>query len=239
LTRWLNQGVVEYSNALRPRLLYSQVGALLKGLGVSAGRADLFIERAIFEEQKWGREAVTAQDQLLFSARQGVARHFGGEIKPKLEGVDTQVRAPVPRWLRGEHREHGAGGVTAQSFYNQVRALFGHLGSPETEIDAKVEAAIFAEQGWKREAGDASEQLLFMGRRQAARHFGGILSRKVGIPGIAPQREKAYLSRWLQGKNNNLDDNLTPQIHALLTHGGFTSSAEAERLIAGATGQER
>ncbi|MFO1519382.1 MAG: hypothetical protein U1F57_06960 [bacterium] len=237
LTRWLKEKNIKYkagtgSNA---QYFYAQVGALLKGLGVSEGETDEKIEAAIFEERGWKREAVTAQEELLLLARKKVAQRFGG-VLPK-DGGGEEVgqqseQSPLTRWLKGKKVEYSDKCIP-RFFYSQVHVLLRSLGVSKRDIDEKIEAAIFEERGWEKEASTAQERLLLLARKKVGQRFGGLLPGRgrSGIEGLPPQHEKLPFTRWLNGKKRDLDKNLVPQIRALLIHENFMSPQEVDQLI--------
>jgi superfamily II DNA or RNA helicase len=208
LERWLNGEKIEYGNAATAPRLYDQIRALLKSCGMVDLEIEEKFEEAIFEEQGWEQEAKTAREELLLTARKIIAKRFGGVLPSAtgLEGVPVQNEAAtLNRWINGENVK------CSPLFYDQVRALFKGLGLDESEINSKIEAAIFEEQGWKGEAVTAQDELLLLFRKHIARVFGGALPKNTGIEGIAFQTKYAPLRLWLRGEKKNYTATNAPQ----------------------------
>jgi hypothetical protein len=134
----------------------------------------------------------------------------------------------ITRWLKGKKLDYGKG---AQRFYNQVRALLKGLGISEKEIDEKIEAAVFEERGWEGEVKTRQEELLLTARKRVAQRFGGVLPQDTGIPGVSRQGERCALTSWIKEEKMDLDENLLPQVRALLIHEDFMSPEAADQLI--------
>jgi hypothetical protein len=165
-----------------------------------------------FVKQGWPQEVIDPSEALLLEARQRVARQFGGvlPLNPGLGLPPQNEKAPLTRWLRGEGREYSSA-LSPQSFYDQVRKLLLGLEMEGAKVEELIEAAVFAEQGWMREASDPRDVLLLAARRAVAREYGGVLPHNPGL-GLSPQSRKVPLTRWLWGERLEYSTNLRPQL---------------------------
>jgi len=233
LTRWLAGDDITALNRYFPHEFYSQVRIFLRELGVREGEADRLVREAVFEEQNWRQKAGTAPERLLLKAREGLALKFGG-VLPVLHGLPevfpNNSKSPLTRWLKGE--QNGVAARYPAIFYSQVRHLLHGLGTSPEEIDSLILAAVFEEQGWKREAKTPEEILLRMAREKLALRYGGHLPAHFSIEGVSIQAPASLLTRWLRGEEIVLSESLLSQIRAFLIHEDFLSETDADRLFA-------
>ncbi|MCC6273415.1 MAG: DEAD/DEAH box helicase family protein, partial [Deltaproteobacteria bacterium] len=159
--RWLAGDRIAFNPNNPPQTFYSQVRALLRGLGIPSETVEAHIQDAVFAERGWAAVATTPQEQLRLLARRGVAEAFGGVLpsRPGIEGVPVQNSdASLGRWLVGDEIVFSSM-LPAQTFYSQVRALLGGLGIPSETVEAHIQDAVFAERGWAAVATTPQEQL--------------------------------------------------------------------------------
>lgn len=197
LTQWLDGEPVDYS----PQSLYSQVRALLIGLGEDPRQIDSWIEAAVFADRGWSQTAGNAQERLLLETRRRVAGRFGGVLPADtgIAGLPKQTReAFLARWLSGERVEYSRS-ASPQIFYFQVRALLTGMGEDPQQVVSWIEAAVFAERGWNPTADNPRDRLLLEARRRVAERFGGLLPRDSGLD-VPAQNTHSPLSRWLDGQ---------------------------------------
>jgi len=215
LSRWLQQGEVDYSTKNTPISFYSQVRSLLLGLGGKPQEINSWIESAIFGERGWSLEATNAQERLLLEARRRVADRWGGLLprNPGIEGVSVQSgHSPLARWLQGGRLGYSPTNIP-QAFYSQVRSLLIGLGGEPRDVNSWIENAIFAERGWSQQATNAQERLLLEARRRVAQRFGGVLPGSPEVEGVPSQDKRGLLTQWLRGEQVNYysSSHVTPQ----------------------------
>ncbi|MFH0798669.1 MAG: hypothetical protein V2A66_00620, partial [Pseudomonadota bacterium] len=246
LARWLARKDVVYSYTLSAKVLYTQVSALLKGLGVEDKKIDRLIIAAVFEERGWTDAAATAGERLLLAARRFVALKFGGVLPQDtgIEGVASgqDNRGPLARWLAGKEITYSIN-LSAKYFYAQMRALLKGLGVKDKKIGRLIAAAVFEERGWANAAATAGERLLLEARRRVALKFGGVLPANTGIDGVAQQSDRRPLTLWLTGKGIAYSSKLTEtilyaQVRALLKGLG-ADDERIDQLIEAAVFEER
>ncbi|MDO8527991.1 MAG: DEAD/DEAH box helicase family protein [Deltaproteobacteria bacterium] len=203
------------------------------------------MEKHLFEREKWEHKADTAQEAILWRARNGVARHLGGKL---LENMGDELpgqseTAPLTQWLKGEKIQFSSR-ITAQELYRQVRVLLiAHLKMEEKEALILIEEAVFEERGWSRENDTQKKQLLLEARKRVAIHFGGKLVNNMGDE-LPAQKETTPLARWLKGKFKFNISNPTPQefyreVRILLTTHLKMGEKEALALIEEAIFEEQ
>lgn len=245
LNRWLKGDKIVTATGKTPNKLREQIKKLLEGLGVDPSEIGEKIEAAIFEEQGWSMEASTKQEELLLLAREKVAQVFGGHLPNNtgIKGLPPQGAraASLTRWLHGEKIVNSTG-TTPQSLYEQIKKLLEGLGLDSSDIDGKLEAAIFEEQGWPMEASNKQEALLLLTRKKVAQHYRGRLPQQPGISGVSLQGPKSILTRWLNGEEIQYG-RFTPkafydQIQILLEGLGL-GSGEANNMIEEAIFEEQ
>lgn len=210
LANWLAGGEIRFSKEISAKEFYMQVRSLLVGLGMDEKDADLLIEAAVFEQNGWENDAVSASAKLSLEARRLVARKLGGVLPQKsvLEGVPAQPKktSPLRRWLtEGDIAFGDRGGITAREFYAHVGTLLVGLGMDEKMADSLIRAAVFEQNKWERVEDSASARLLFETRCLVAKTFGGVLPDKTGIEGIPVHIGKTSVGRWLNGEKITIE----------------------------------
>jgi hypothetical protein len=123
--------------------------------------------------------------------------------------TDQYETSALNRWLKGEDLEFNSA-LSPQSFYDQIRKLFLGLGKTESEVEARIEATVFAERGWPQNASTPQETLRLMARRVVAKNFGGALPQRPKL-GLPSQDKNVPLTRWLRGEDLEYSSSLTPQ----------------------------
>jgi hypothetical protein len=198
LYRWLEGERMQFFGYFSPANFYSQVIFLLRGLGAEETKVRFLITEAVFEEQQWDKENVTAKQRLLLKAREEVAWRWGGSVPvdPDIEGIPHQSsNCLFSRWIRGEAIQFSQG--TSLRIYAQVRALFRGVGWKEKRIDAFVSAAVAEEEKWQKKPSRAVERLV------KATQEGVRADQNLSI---GPEAEKVLevknrviYTRWLEG----------------------------------------
>lgn len=235
LTRWLQGEAIEFNNGKStPYRLYSQVRALLQGLGAPTKEVDVWIRDTVFEERGWSLENGTAQGRLLNAARELVALRLGGVLstQAELSGVSPDIQGnPLTHWLN-EGKLSFYGKATPQRFYGLLRDLLSQLGMEPSRINTLIEEAVFEAQGWSNRAKTSGERLILAARRRAAVLYGGTLPTQLGIPGIPSQGPISGLRRWLEGIQEQSSQAILMQIKAFMSGGELPPPSDLEGMIA-------
>jgi hypothetical protein len=195
----------------------------------------------IFGRMEWSTEPVDARERLLFEARGAVARWFGGvlPVDTGITGISAQMaKSSLTRWLRGDELRYSQR-LSPSLFYTQIRSLLVGLGMDTDEIGDLIEEAVFEEREWEADNATACGRLLHTARREVARRFGGVLPGDTGIEGVSQQGNRAVLTRWINGRDEQLryHAQFYSQVSALLIGCGMPPS-DAAALISAARAEE-